>query len=224
MAAPKFLLGRKVGMSQFYDDAGNQIPVTVVEAGPCQVSQVKTAENDGYAALQLAFEPCREKVLTKPLVGHFKKAGVAPSRFLREVRVDDPAEWKAGAELKCDVFAVGEYVDVIGTVKGRGFQGVLRAHNFKGKRATHGNMNQRGPGSIGMHSQPGMVLRGHKMATHWGDERATVRNLRVVGVNPEANELVIQGAVPGNKGAFVMIRKASACRREVASANKKKNA
>jgi large subunit ribosomal protein L3 len=213
MAAPKFLLGRKVGMTHVFDEEGNQIPCTLVQAGPCTVAQVKTAETDGYAALQLAFEPCREKVLGKPLTGHFKKAGIPAARFLREIRVDDPAEFKTGDAVKCDVFAVGEYVDVIGTVKGRGFQGVIRAHNFKGKRATHGNMNQRGPGSIGMHSQPGMTLPGHRMATHWGDERATVRNLRVVGVDVESNELVIRGAVPGNKGAFVMIRKASACRR-----------
>jgi large subunit ribosomal protein L3 len=208
------MLGRKVGMTQTFDQDGNHVPVTIIQAGPLTVAQVKTLENDGYGALQLAFEPCREKVLTKPQVGHFKKAGVAASRVLREVRVEDPASYKAGDTLKCDVFAANEWVDVVGTVKGRGFQGVLRAHNFKGKRATHGNMNQRGPGSIGMHSQPGMVLAGHRMATHWGDERATVRNLRVVSVDVEANEIAIRGAVPGNRGSLVMIRKASANRRE----------
>lgn len=215
MAAPKFMMGRKVGMTQIFDGEGNSIPVTVVQAGPCTVSQVRSAEKEGYVSIQLAFENCREKVLTKPQVGHLKKVGVPASRFLREVRVDDASEFKVGDTLKCDVFEVNDWVDVIGTVKGRGFQGVLRAHNFKGKRATHGNMNQRGPGSIGMHSQPGMTLPGHRMATHWGDERATVRNLRIMAVDVESNELIIQGSVPGNKGAFVMIRKASACRRAV---------
>lgn len=214
MAAPKFMIGRKVGMTQTFDQDGNHVPVTIIQAGPLKVAQVKTLENDGYAALQLAFEPCREKVLTKPQIGHLKKAGVEASRVLREVRVDEAGEFKAGDSIGCDVFAANDWVDVIGTVKGRGFQGVLRAHNFKGKRATHGNMNQRGPGSIGMHSQPGMVLAGHKMATHWGDERATVRNLRVVSVDPENNEIAIRGAVPGNRGSLVMIRKASANRRE----------
>jgi large subunit ribosomal protein L3 len=213
MAAPKFILGRKIGMTVFFDDEGNQIPVTVMTAGPVTISQVKTAENDGYTALQLAYEPVREKVLTKPQVGHLKKHGVAPSRFLREVRVDDVSEYKVGDAIGCDVFEVGDYVDVIGTVKGRGFQGVIRAHNFAGKRESHGGMNQRGPGSIGMHSQPGMTLKGHRMATHWGDERATVRNLKVMLIDRETNELVLQGSVPGNKGAFVMIRKASASRR-----------
>jgi large subunit ribosomal protein L3 len=208
------MLGRKLGMTQSFDQDGNQVVVTIIEAGPCVVSQVKTLESDGYAALQLAFEPCREKILTKPQVGHFKKAGVAASRVLKEVRLPEASDLKVGETVKCDVFAVGEFVDVIGTVKGRGFQGVLRAHNFKGKRATHGNMNQRGPGSIGMHSQPGMVLKGHRMATHWGDERSTVRNLRVVAVDAESNELVIRGPVPGNRGSLVMIRKASANRRE----------
>jgi large subunit ribosomal protein L3 len=214
MAAPKFMLGRKVGMTQTFDQDGNHVPVTIIQAGPLTIAQVKTLENDGYNAIQLAFEPCREKVLTKPRIGHLKKAGVAASRILREVRVTDPAEFKTGETLKCDVFAPNEWVDVIGTVKGRGFQGVIRAHNFKGKRATHGNMNQRGPGSIGMHSQPGMVLAGHRMATHWGDERSTVRNLRVVSVDVDASEIAIRGAVPGNRGSLVMIRKASANRRE----------
>lgn len=214
MAAPKFMIGRKVGMSQTFDKDGNLIPVTIIQAGPLKVAQVKTLDNDGYTALQLAFEPCREKVLTKPQIGHLKKAGVAASRVLREVRVEDSAEFKAGDSIGCDVFAANDWVDVIGTVKGRGFQGVIRAHNFKGKRATHGNMNQRGPGSIGMHSQPGMVLAGHKMATHWGDERATVRNLRIVSVDLENNEIAIRGAVPGNRGSLVLIRKASANRRE----------
>lgn len=213
MAAPKFLLGRKVGMSQVFTETGVQLPVTVLRCGPCTIAQIKTVATDGYNAIQLAFEPAREKVLGKPRSGHFKKLGVAPHRYLRELRVDDGAAFKVGDALKADVFAVDDRIDVIGTVKGRGFQGVVRVHNFKGKRATHGNMNQRGPGSIGMHSQPGMTLKGHRMATHWGDERATVRNLRVVAVDLENDALVVHGSVPGNKGAFVMVRAASAYRK-----------
>ncbi|MBI4881968.1 MAG: 50S ribosomal protein L3 [Planctomycetes bacterium] len=212
MTAPKYILGRKVGMSHVFSEDGRQIPVTVISAGPCKVAQVKTVERDGYLALQLAFEPCRAKVLTKPRDGHLKKAGVGPHRVLREVRLDAPADLAVGAEIKVDVFQPGDRVDVIGTVKGRGFQGVVRVHNFSGKRHTHGNMNQRGPGSIGMHSQPGMVLKGHRMATHWGDERATVRNLEVVSVDAENNALVVRGAIPGSRRSFVAVRVARACR------------
>jgi large subunit ribosomal protein L3 len=213
MAAPKFLLGRKVGMTHVFKDDGAQVPVTVIQAGPCTVTQVKTVDVDGYMALQIAFDPCREKLLTKPVRGHLKKAGVPPHRFLREIRTDAPAEMKVGDQIKVDAFAAGDRVDVVGTVKGRGFQGVVSAHNFKGKRQTHGNMNQRGPGSIGMHSQPGMTLKGHRMATHWGDERATVRNLEVVEVDAEKNAILVRGAVPGSRHAFVVVRAARAWRK-----------
>jgi large subunit ribosomal protein L3 len=138
---------------------------------------------------------------------------VAPHRFLRELRVDGAAEMKVGDQIKVDSFAVGDRVDVVGTVKGRGFQGVVSAHNFKGKRQTHGNMNQRGPGSIGMHSQPGMTLKGHRMATHWGDERATVRNLEVVEIDAEKNAILVHGAVPGSRHSFVVVRAARAYRK-----------
>lgn len=210
--ALKYLLGRKVGMSHVYTEDGRQLPVTVIKAGPCIVAQVKTAERDGYLALQLAYEPCRAKVASKPRNGHLKKAGLDPHRFLREVRLTEPSDLAVGAQIKVDVFAPGDRIDVIGTVKGRGFQGTIRAHNFKGKRRTHGNMNQRGPGSIGMHSQPGQVLKGHRMATHWGDERATVRNLEVVGVDAENNALIVRGAVPGTRNSFVAVRAARAWR------------
>lgn len=212
MSAPKYMMGRKVGMTHVFTEDGEQIPVTVISAGPCTVAQVKTAENDGYLALQLAFEPVREKVLTKPENGHFKKASIDSHRFLREVRLDEPGDFEVGAEFKVDVFAPGDRVDVIGTVKGRGFQGTIRVHNFKGKRRTHGSMNRKSPGSIGMHSQPGEVLKGQRMPTHWGDERATVRNLEVVEVDVEKNALVLRGAVPGSRNSFVQIRAARACR------------
>ncbi len=212
MTAPKFILGRKVGMSHVFTERGDQVPVTVISAGPCRVAQVKSVDNDGYAALQLAYEPCREKVLTKPRAGHLKKHGLDSHRFLREVRLDGPADVESGAEIKVDAFAPGDRVDVIGTVKGRGFQGTIRAHNFKGKRQTHGCMNQRGPGAIGMHSQPGQTLKGHRMPTHWGDEQATVRNLEVIEVDTENNALVLRGAIPGPRNGFVMIRAARAYR------------
>ncbi|MFG0319546.1 MAG: 50S ribosomal protein L3 [Planctomycetota bacterium JB042] len=212
MSAPKYMMGRKVGMTHVFTDEGEQIPVTVITAGPCRVSQVKSAEGDGYFAVQIAYEPVREKVLSKPENGHFKKAGLDSHRFLREVRLDEPTDLEVGAEFKVDVFEPGDRVDVVGTVKGRGFQGTIRAHNFKGKRRTHGNMNQRGPGAIGMHSQPGEVLKGQRMATHWGDERATVRNLEVIEVDAENNSIVLRGAVPGARQGFVQIRAARACR------------
>lgn len=223
MAAPKFMLGRKVGMTHIYRGDGVAVPVTVIKAGPCTVSLVRNMERDKYTALQLAFEDCREKVLTKPQLGHLKTAGLVPKgetgeprkvrgRILREVRVDEACDLKVGDEFDCGVFAVGDRIDVVGTVKGRGFQGTIRAHNFAGKRRTHGNMNQRGPGSIGMHSQPGMVLKGHRMATHWGDERATTRNLEVVDVDPENHSIAIYGSVPGTRGSLVVIRAAVAYR------------
>lgn len=211
-AATKELLGRKIGMTHVFDAEGQQIPVTVISVGPMKVAQVKTVENDGYLALQLAYEPCREKVLTKSRAGHLKKAGVGPHRFLHEIRLSEPSDLEVGAELNVSQFAVGDRVDVAGTVKGRGFQGVIRAHNFKGKRETHGNMNQRGPGSIGMHSQPGEVLKGHRMGTHWGDERATTRNLEVVHVDVENNCLAVRGAVPGPRSGLVTVRAARAYR------------
>lgn len=212
MTAPQFMMGRKIGMTQVFTPEGEQIPVTVIDAGPCVVSRVRTPEADGYHAVQLGFEPCREKVLGKPRAGHLKKAGLAAMRFLREVRLAEPTDLKVGDAIKADVFKAGDRVDVIGTVKGRGFQGVIRVHNFKGKRESHGNMNQHGPGSIGMHSNPGETLKGHRMATHWGDERATVRNLEVVSADPESNVLLIRGAVPGARHSFVMVRKARAYR------------
>jgi large subunit ribosomal protein L3 len=208
--APKYLLGRKVGCTHVYRENGDEIPVTVITAGPCTVAQVKTAEKDGYLAVQLAFDPVREKLLTKPRNGHLKKLGVAPHRVLREVRFKAPTELKTGDVIKADAFQAGDRVDVIGTVKGRGFQGVIVMHNFAGKPQTHGGMNQRGPGSIGMHSQPGMVLRGHRMASHWGDSRATVRNLEVVEVDAENNAILVRGSVPGARGSLVTIRAAKA--------------
>lgn len=223
MTTPKFIMGRKMGMTHLYRGDGEAVPVTVVSATPNKVSQVKTVENDGYAALQVAFEECREKVLSKPRLGHLAKAGIVPKgtgeepkrltgRILREVRPEEASDLKVGDEIKVDTFEIGDRVDVIGLVKGRGFAGTVRAHNFAIKRMTHGGMEIRAPGSIGMHSQPGEVLKNKKMPTHWGDERSTVRNLEVVDIDVENNALVIRGAIPGSRGSLVTVRKAVAWR------------
>ena len=210
MPAPKYLLGRKVGMTHIFEEDGEQIPVTVIKSGPIKVAQVKTVERDGYLALQLAYESCREKVLTKPRNGHLKAIGA--HRFLREVRLDEPSDLEVGAEFDVSVFEPGDHVDVIGTVKGRGFQGCIVAHNFKGRGRSHGQMDRRAPGAIGMHSQPAEVLKGQKMPKHWGDEQATVRNLKVIRVDPENNCIVLRGGVPGPRSGFVIIRDACAYR------------
>ncbi len=203
-----FILGRKGRMAQVFTDDGRCLPVTILEAGPCTVTQVKTVENDGYCAVQLAYEPVREKVLTKPERGHFKKAGVAASRFLRESRLDGSAGLALGAEVKCTVFEKGQFVDVAGMIKGRGTTGVMKRHGFKGRPATHGHMCQRRPGSIGMHSEPARVFRGKKMAGQYGATRQTMQNLEVLGVDAERNLIFVKGAVPGHVGGLVMIRSA----------------
>ncbi|MEW6743028.1 MAG: 50S ribosomal protein L3 [Planctomycetota bacterium] len=206
--APKFLIGRKVGMSQIFTDSGQVVPITVVTAGPCPVVQVKTKETDGYSALQLAFEKRKPRRVRKPQLGHFEKAKVDPHHFLREVRLAEDPQESVGDVLTVGLFSKGDVVDVVGRNKGRGFQGVVRVYNFKAKRETHGNMNQRGPGAIGMHTEPARTLKGKKMPTHWGNERVTVKNLEVVEVDKEHNELWLRGGVPGPPGAFVVVRAA----------------
>ncbi len=202
----QFILGRKGRMTQVFTDDGRCVPVTIVEAGPCTVTQVKTVENDGYNALQLAYEPVREKVVSKPMNGHFKKAGLAPHRFLREARLEATPSEAVGSVVKCDAFAKGAYVDIIGTMKGRGTAGVMKRWGFSGRPASHGHMCQRRPGSIGMHSDPARVFKGKKMAGHYGASRVTVQNLEVVHVDGENNLLMVRGAIPGPQGGLVMIR------------------
>lgn len=208
MAMVQFILGRKGRMTQVYTDDGRCVPVTIVEAGPCTVTQVKTTAKDGYNALQLAYEPTREKVSTKPMVGHFKKAGLPPHRFLREARLEAAPAEAVGAVVKCSEFAKGAFVDVIGTMKGRGTAGTMKRYGFHGRPASHGHMCQRRPGSIGMHSDPARVWKGKKMSGHYGASRLTVQNLEVVHVDEAKNILLVRGAVPGPTGGFVMIRAA----------------
>lgn len=205
MAEVKGILGRKVGMTQVFDDAGHAVPVTVVEAGPCCVAQVKTVETDGYTAVQLAFGQARRP--TKPQQGHFAKAGVEVSRYLVELRLDDIGELAPGAEIKADIFEPGEIVDVIGVTKGKGFAGAMKRHNFKGLSATHGTQRKhRSPGSIGACATPARVFKGTRMAGHLGHRRVTTLNLRIIKADPERNLLLIRGAIPGPRGGLVMVR------------------
>jgi large subunit ribosomal protein L3 len=206
------ILGKKLGMTQIFQENGDAVPATVVKAGPCVVIQRKTAEKDGYEAAQLGLvELPPPKRISKALEGHFKRAGANPVRFLREVRLGaDAAEVKVGDKVLVDQFKVNEYVDVTGISKGRGFAGVHKRHHFGGGGGAHGSMFHRAPGSIGASAFPSRVLKGMRAAGHMGVDRATVRNLRVVQVLPEDNALLVQGAVPGPKGGYLVVRKAKA--------------
>lgn len=207
MAEVKGILGRKIGMTQIFGEDGRAIPVTVVEAGPCRVAQVKTPETDGYSAVQLAFGVARKA--NKPEAGHFAKAGVAPARHVVELRLEDGSAYKAGDEIRADVFAEGEIVDVIGVTKGKGFAGGMKRHNFAGLSATHGTQRKhRSPGSIGACATPARVFKGTRMAGHLGHIRVTTLNLTVIKADPERNLLLIRGAVPGPRGGLVMVRTA----------------
>ncbi len=205
------LIAKKIGMSQQFDDAGNVVPVTVLKAGPCTVIQMKTAEKDGYVAVQLGF--VEERAVRKPLkpqTGHFKKAGVPVVRKLQEVGCSDPASIKEGDQVLVDIFEVGEMVDVVGTSKGKGFAGVVKRHHFAGGGAAHGSMFHRAPGSIGASSYPSRVVKGMRMGGHMGHERVTVRKLMVVATDKDQNLLLVRGAVPGAKGGYILVKKAAA--------------
>jgi large subunit ribosomal protein L3 len=188
-------------------------PATVLKAGPCVVAQVKTVESDGYQSVQLGLVEVRPKKENKPTQGHFKKAGVPPTRVRREVKVKDGGDpVKPGDQVNVSMFANGDRVDVVGTSRGKGFQGVVKRHHFKGGRATHGSMFHRAPGSIGASSYPSRVVRGMRMGGHMGTDRVTVRNLKVLRVDPENNLLMLEGAVPGGPNSVVLIRKAIAAK------------
>ncbi|HEX9625451.1 MAG TPA: 50S ribosomal protein L3 [Acidiferrobacterales bacterium] len=205
------LIGRKVGMSRVYNADGSAVPVTVFEVGPNRVTQVKTGETDGYRAVQVTVGERRATRVTKPMAGHYTKAGVAPGRGLWEFRLADGegADLKPGAEIKVDIFAAGQMVDVQGTSIGKGFAGVIKRHHFGGGRASHGNsLSHRAPGSIGQRQTPGRVFPGKKMAGHLGNATRTQQNLEVVRVDAERNLLLVKGSVPGHKGADMVIRPA----------------
>jgi large subunit ribosomal protein L3 len=200
------ILGRKLGITQVYDAEGKVTPVTVIEAGPCHVLQVKTVEKDGYGALQLAFGDKREKRTTKPLLGVFKKAGVSPKRFIREVPVDGENH-EIGEVITVETMQEAGFVDVVGTSKGRGFAGVVKRHHFHGQPASHGAMGHRVPGSIGSSAYPSRVLKGLRMGGHMGNARAYVRGLEVVRIDKDRNLLLVKGSVPGYNGSFVIVQK-----------------
>ena len=201
----KAILGKKVGMTQIFTEEGVVIPVTVVEAGPCVVVQKKTPENDGYSAVQVGFGDIREKLVNKPKMGHYKKAGVPVKRHLREFRTDEALE--VGAEIKADVFEAGDIVDVTGTSKGRGFKGVIQRWGQHRGPMTHGSRYHRRPGSMGACSYPGKVFKSKRLPGHTGSETKTVQNLRIEMVDAERNMLLIKGAVPGAKGQLITIKK-----------------
>ena len=202
------IIGKKIGMTSIYDANGKNIPCTVIEAGPCVITQVKTPETDGYNALQLGFEDKKESRANKPSMGHFKKAGTTPKKKLVEFR-DFEGEHNLGDAVTVDLFVEGEFVDVAGTSKGKGFQGVVKRHNFRGVGdATHGQHNRmRAPGSIGAASYPARVFKGMRMAGQMGNKRVKVTNLQVMKVFPEKNLLVVKGAIPGPKNSYVIVEK-----------------
>ncbi len=203
------ILGRKLGMTQVWGEDDNIVPVTVIEAGPCVVSQVKTCDSDGYEAVQLGFGDIKEKHVNKPMKGHFDKAGVTPTRYLREVRVDDASEYSVGDTVKVDdVFSDVAKVDVTGVSKGKGFAGVIKRHNFSGGPGAHGSRFHRAPGSIGQCASPSRVFKGVRLPGHMGCDTVTVKNLQVVRIDDEQNILLVKGAVPGGKGALLQIRTA----------------
>jgi large subunit ribosomal protein L3 len=205
----KGILGTKLGMTQVFDANARVVPVTVIQAGPCRVVQVKAPERDGYAAVQLAYGDVNPRKVNKPRAGHFAKAGVEPQRHLVELRTADAAGYAPGQELKADVFAEGERVDVIGVSKGKGTAGVMKRHGFGGLSASHGTERKhRSPGSVGACATPGHIFKGLRMAGHMGHERVTVLNLEVVRVDPERNLLLVRGAVPGPKRGLLMLRSA----------------
>lgn len=202
----KAILGRKLGMTQIFTEDGKVVPVTVIQAGPCVVVQKKTVETDGYNAIQVGFEDIREKLVNKPEKGHFAKANVAPKRFLKELRLEDVSAYEVGSEIKVDIFAEGEKVDVTGTSKGKGFQGVIKRWNANRGPMSHGSKYHRRVGSMGASTFPARTFKGKKMPGHMGAEKSTILNLEVVKVDPEKNVILVKGAVPGPKKGLVIIR------------------
>jgi large subunit ribosomal protein L3 len=201
----KGIIGKKIGMARIFDKKGESVPVTVIEAGPCAVVQVKTRDTDAYDAIQIGFGMRKPKRTNKPLAGHVGKAGVEPVRILREIRVDDAGSYEVGSEVKADIFKVGERVNITGFTKGKGFQGVVKRWGFGGGPDSHGSRRHRAPGSIGQCATPAKVWKNRKMAGHTGNRRMTVRNLEVVRVDADKNVIVVKGAVPGHVKSYVIV-------------------
>ncbi|MBF2018609.1 MAG: 50S ribosomal protein L3 [Hydrococcus sp. C42_A2020_068] len=200
------ILGTKLGMTQIFDqETGIAIPVTVVQAGPCPITQIKTPETDGYNSIQVGYQEVKEKALSKPKIGHLSKSGASPLRHLKEYRLDEPSQYQLGSAIKVDIFSVGDLVDVAGKTIGRGFAGYQKRHNFKRGSMTHGSKNHRLPGSTGAGTTPGRVFPGKRMAGRYGNTQVTIRRLQVVRVDAERNLLLIKGAVPGKPGSLLSI-------------------
>jgi len=207
--ASKGILGRKLGMTQIWDSENRIVPVTVIQAGPCRVVQLKTPERDGYAAVQLSFGETRDRKLNKPELGHLKSASVPPAKHLAELRVDDLSGFEVGQVIAADVFVTGDHVDVTGISKGKGFTGAMKRHNFKGQGASHGNHKKhRSPGAIGACATPSRVFKGMRMAGQHGNRKVTTLNLEIVEGDAERNLLLVKGAVPGPAGSLVFVRNA----------------
>ena len=203
----KGLMGKKLGMSGLFLSDGRYVPVTVIEAGPCVVTQIKTKETDGYDALQLGFGSKKETRVNKPQKGHFSKSASGPFDHVKEFAVTNPSDYNLGQQITLEMFKVGEHVDVVGATKGRGFAGVMKRHGFHGGRKTHGSHSHRIPGSIGCSAWPSKVIKGKKMPGRYGSERKTIRNLEVVDIRPEDNIILVKGSVPGAKSGLVTINK-----------------
>ena len=204
----KGIIGKKIGMTQIFDEKGNVVPVTVIEATPNVVAQVKTVETDGYNSIQLGYGEVKDKHINKPEKGHFTKAGLAAKKHLREFRVEDVENYKVGDEVKADIFEAGEKIDVQGTTKGKGFQGVIKRHGQHRGPMGHGSMYHRRPGSMGSTSTPGRVFKGKKLPGHMGRVTVTIQNLDVVRVDMDKNVILVKGSVPGAKGAILKIKSA----------------
>lgn len=200
------IMAKKIGMTQIFAEDGKLIPVTVLEAGPCSVVQVKTVENDGYSAIQVGFQDTREKLVNKPVKGHFAKAGVSVKRIVKEFRLENAEEFEVGQEIKADTFGVGDSVDVTGTSKGKGFQGAIKRHGQSRGPMAHGSKYHRAAGSMGGASFPGKVFKGKKLPGHMGAKKITVQNLEVVRVDADKNLLLIKGSIPGPKKSIVVIK------------------
>ena len=204
------LIGKKLGNTQIFTEAGEVRRVTVIEAGPCVVTQVRSPEVDGYSAVQLGYGAIEPRKVNKPDAGHFAKAGAAPKRYLVELRTDDASEYTLGQEIGLETFEAGQEVDITGTTKGKGYSGVMKRHGFHGVSASHGaHRNHRKPGSIGACATPGRVFRGMRMAGRDGNERKTIQNLQIHSIDAEKGVLLVKGAVPGSKGSLVLIRTAA---------------
>ncbi|MBC7229316.1 MAG: 50S ribosomal protein L3 [Actinobacteria bacterium] len=210
----KGIIGRKIAMTQVFSEDGKVIPVTLVEAGPCLVTQIKTVEKEGYDALQLGFGEVKEKKLNRPRRGHFQSKDLEPRRHLAEVRIDDPSSYRLGQEIKVDIFSKGDRVDITGRSRGKGYAGVIKRHNFGGGPGSHGAHFHRAPGAIGACATPSRVFKGSRMPGRMGGERVTALNLEVVDVKPERNLLLVKGSVPGPDGGILVIRESVKTRKK----------